>query len=146
MKRFAFRLERVLSFRRNQRRQSERHLRQMQLRQALLQEEDEAIGKSEERTRADRFGATQATGLDLNMSEAYLQALGSRRGSLCTQQQENSAAVEQARASLIERDRQVKLLERLRERGLREYRRLEEREQQTEAGEGSLNLWKKRNR
>ena len=146
MKRFAFRLERILAFRRNQRRQSELHLRRMQVGQVLLHEEYEAIEKSEERMRDDRSHTTQATGLDLNISETYLQALASRRGSLRTQQEENSAAVEQAGGLLLEHDRQVKLLEKVRERRLREHRRLEERELQTEVGEGSLNLWSRRNR
>jgi flagellar export protein FliJ len=144
MKRFSFRLDRVLEFRKNQRRAAEIQLEQMRHRLALLRRKETEIDAATLQTREERSLAPYSTGRELAASEDFLRTLASRRAELRATAARNQAAVEKVRLDLIDRDRQVKLLEKLRGRRLREHRLEEGREQQTEAGEHSLNRWRQR--
>ncbi|MDA1314685.1 MAG: hypothetical protein O2968_15205 [Acidobacteria bacterium] len=144
MKRFSFRLDRVLEFRKNQRRAAELQLEQIRRRLAVLQREETDLAASASRTRDERSRASYATGRELAASEDYLGGLTARRAELRAVGARNRLAVEKARLQLIECDRQVRLLEKLRGRRLQGYRRSEEREQQAEAAEHSLNRWRQR--
>lgn len=144
MKRFSFRLDRVLEFRKNQRRAAEIQLEQTRRRLALLRIEETELDASAAHTREDRSLAPWTTGRELAASEHYLRALAARQAELRAAAARNQAAVEKARLHLIDRDRQVKLLEKLRGRRLREHQIEEDREQEAQAGEHSLNRWRKR--
>lgn len=143
MKRFLFRLERVLSFREKQRGQAGLDLEEKQLRQTALRNEDESIERSGVGLREQRSRESDTTGLALRASEAYLDSLNARRRGLRRAQQENQVLLDQSMVNLLEHDRQVKLLEKLRARRLTAHQRLEDREQQIQAGEQSLNRWRR---
>lgn len=144
MKRFSFRLERILTFRRNQRRQTELRLQELHGQETLLLAEEQSVVESEHRTKDERAGISHTSGLELRAYQSYIEGLHSRRDGIRTKLQGNRANAEHTKTDLVERDRQVKLLEKLRERRLHEHRRQEDREQQIEAGESSLNRWRRR--
>ena len=143
MKRFTFPLERVLSFRESQRRQAALEVEAKQRRQEALRNENESIGRSGVALREQRSRESDTTGLALRASEAYLDSLNARRRDLIRAEQENQALLTESMATLVERDRQVKLLEKLRARRLAAHQRLEDREQQIQAGEQSINRWRR---
>ena len=143
MKRFSFRLERVRSFRANQRRQAALELEAKQLLQAALRNEDESIERNSAALREERSRGSDTTGLALRASEAYLDSLTARRRQLIGAQRENQTRLDESTARLLERDRQVKLLEKLRARRLTAHQRLEDREEQIQVGEQSLIRWRR---
>ena len=144
MKRFSFRLERILTFRRIQRRQTELRLQELHGQEALLLAAEQSVIEAEHRTKNERAGISHTSGLELRAYQSYLEALDSRRGDIQTKIHGNRAAFDHIKADLVERDRQVKLLEKLRERRLHQHRRQEAREEEIEAGENSLNRWRRR--
>lgn len=143
MKRFSFRLERVLSFRAKQRRQTALELEAKQLRQTALRNEEASIEKNSIDLREQRSRGADTTGLALRASQAYLDTLSAHRRRLVQAQWENQALLDESTAKLLERDRQVKLLEKLRARRLTAHQRLEDREEQIQVGEQSLTRWRR---
>ena len=143
MKRFSFRLERVLSFWANQRRQAALEREAKQLRQTALRNEDESIEGTSIDLREQRSRGSDTTGRALRASETFLDSLMARRRRLVQAQRENQKLLDESTARLLERDRQVKLLEKLRARRLTAHQRLEDREEQVQVGEQSLARWRR---
>ena len=117
MRRFSFRLDRVLSFRESQRWQAAAAVQAIQLRQTALRNEEEAVDRRGAGLREQRSQESDTTGLALRASQAYLDSLTARRRRLVQAQRgEPRRSLTRLMSALLERDRQVKLLERLRAR------------------------------
>ena len=143
MKRFRFRLERILIFRRHQRRQTELRLQDLHREEAGLVSEGQVLVEQEQHTKNRHAGVTHTTGTELRAYQSYLVGVDSRRGAIQVRLQQNRAGALQVKAELVECDRQVKLLEKLRERRLKEHQRRDDRDERTEAAESSLNRWRR---
>lgn len=127
---FKFRLQtlwklRVVERDERQRRLSEAHQAEDVLR-ARAVEIDAELAASEQALRA----ASQPGAINVDQlldSQRYELLLSARRADLRTQQGRLAAEIERRRQALVEADRDVKVLEKLREKRLDEHRRVEAR-------------------
>lgn len=141
MKRFQFRLESVLNWRE----------RQSDLEEAKLQalfEELHALGSALERNAADRaqaeravFGARQIDPAELAALDPHREWLARDRRRIEERRRNCEQRIEAQRIQLMEAERKVRLLERLRGRRRQEWQAEADRELEQTAAESFLARW-----
>jgi flagellar FliJ protein len=144
VKRFVFRLESVLRWRRSLFEQEQNRLR------ALVAERDAILLRLKEleelRQRAEQalLEAPAVTGSELAALEAYRRRLNLERARKQQELTDCEARIEAQRQRVLEAQRRVRLLERLRERRFSEWEAELNRELEALAAESYLARWKRR--
>lgn len=144
MKRFVFRLESVLRWRRSLFEQEQNRLH------ALVAERDAILLRLKEleelRQRAEQalLEAPAVTGSELAALEAYRRRLNLERARKQQELTDCEARIEAQRQRVLEAQRRVRLLERLRERRFSEWEAELNRELEALAAESYLARWKRR--
>lgn len=144
MKRFVFRLESVLRWRRSLFEQEQNRLH------ALVAERDAILLRLKEleelRQRAEQalLEAPAVTGSELTALEAYRRRLNLERARKQQELTDCEARIEAQRQRVLEAQRRVRLLERLRERRFSEWEAELNRELEALAAESYLARWKRR--
>jgi len=103
--------------------------------------EEQSLVEQESQSKIRRSQVKSTTGTELRAYQSYIEGLESRRATIKNSLQQNRAAGLQVKAELVERDRQVKLLEKLRLRRLKEHQKQDDRDERIEAAESSPNRW-----
>lgn len=143
MKRFVFRLESVLRWRRSLFEQEQNRLH------ALVAERDAILLRLKEleelRQRAEQalLEAPAVTGSELTALEAYRRRLNLERARKQQELTDCEARIEAQRQRVLEAQRRVRLLERLRERRFSEWEAELNRELEALAAESYLARWKR---
>jgi hypothetical protein len=140
MQRFRFRLKNVLEWRTLQLEIEESKL------QGLFAErrrrEDEIAGLGEQRRNADRLlGFDTVEGQELAALDAHRHALVRTAARLRTAAQDCERRIAAQQVKVLEAERRVRLLDRLKERRLAEWQLEADREQETMASETFLAKW-----
>jgi flagellar export protein FliJ len=144
VKRFVFRLESVLRWRRSLFEQEQNRLH------ALVAERDAILLRLKEleelRQRAEQalLEAPAVTGSELTALEAYRRRLNLERARKQQELTDCEARIEAQRQRVLEAQRRVRLLERLRERRFSEWEAELNRELEALAAESYLARWKRR--
>jgi flagellar export protein FliJ len=141
MRRFTFRLEKVLAWRRSESELEEYRLKQLS--QALDQTERTRAHIVTERATSE-FSVVRSnaiTGAELHAHAAYAQALARREQELERQRAEQARLVAEQHQKLAEARRRLKLLERLRERALTQWKVSADREIEELAAESHIAHW-----
>jgi flagellar export protein FliJ len=144
VKRFVFRLESVLRWRRSLFEQEQNRLH------ALVAERDAILLRLKEleelRQRAEQalLEAPAVTGSELAALEAYRRRLNLERARKQQELTDCEARIEAQRQRVLEAQRRVRLLERLRERRFSEWEAELNRELEALAAESYLARWKRR--
>jgi len=132
MAQFRFRLDTVLKVRRQQRDQARAELADAHHAAAILARQKEqlaaAMREIQMRRRNDTEGSINVDRL-LEAHRFHL-LLGAKRQELSAQEQTLNEEVERRQAAVVEADRQVKLLEKLREKQARRHAQAESRREQ----------------
>lgn len=121
MKTFEFRLQRILEFRRQQAEVERARLRKLLARLFQFEEEARALQDKAVEARRDAEQQPVQTGADFLALARFEEFVVRRTGFIGDQKQQLQPLVERQRAATTEAERNVKLLERLRERKLKEW-------------------------
>jgi hypothetical protein len=138
---FRFRLEKVLEWRRLQLEQEEARFRQQAAALATLDRSRAELQAAGIRAEVQVREFRALAGADLSALGAYRADVRRRETSLADQRQECARELASRQQALIEAQRRCRLLERLKERRLAEWREGLERELQELASESFLARW-----
>ncbi len=144
MKRFQFPLETVLRWR-----QSRLEAEQARLRELLAEREQIRlrIRQTEEDAQAAARDVLSAEGIlaeELAALETYLRRLSAERARLRGAEADCEARIGRQRERVLEAERRVRVIEKLRERRLQEWRAEVDREIENQAAEAYLAQWGRR--
>ncbi len=141
MKRFSFPLERVISFRRRQLDLAESDLKRTLQQESLLTSHAAAVEQEALACRGAATGHEETDGAALRLIGEYVVALDERRALTLEAKRKLEEQRRQQMARLVEMRRDVKLLEKLREKRLRIYQRDLDRQIEAETAELHLAKW-----
>jgi flagellar FliJ protein len=132
MPRFQFRLQTVLKLREADRRQRRLELAQAYHAERLLEEQIDRLAAEEDEMRRRCQVAAGPGRVDVNQLldvHRYVLVLKARSQLLLDQRARLQKEIERRRLALVEADREVRVLEKLRERQLEQHRETESRQQ-----------------
>lgn len=123
MKRFRFNLEKILSLRANREHETELELGRAAGALSALENDLHGVAEAKHGAAALRFA--QGRGMNEILSyELYIRRLDQTRDRLLERAAQAELAVEEARAAYLEASRDRKILDKLKERRKKEYRRV----------------------
>lgn len=146
MKRFSFTLEKVLAFRRRHLDASETRLSETRACEQFARRRAESLEKEFDRLSDSAARRENTTGAELRVTHGYLSVLEEgRRAELEAERKWERLRREQVK-ELLDIRRQVKLLERLRERKLSSYLKALNRQLENQTAESFLAKWVRESR
>ncbi|MDR3145987.1 MAG: flagellar export protein FliJ [Treponema sp.] len=122
MKRFSFDPEKILRLRRHREEEAEIALGRAVSALTAIEERIDAVARDRFRAMAERFAPGNG-GAEILAHERYIQRLDAAREELLKEAALAELQVEEARAEYIEASRERKVLDKLKERRQREYRK-----------------------
>jgi flagellar protein FliJ len=138
MKAFEFRLERIAQYRRQQAELAQARFQALLSELRRLEGEIASLDIQSADVRREVTGRPGLSGADLEALDQYQRHLARQATALARKKPELAADVEAQRAVVIEVERQVKLLERLRERKFQEWSSEADRELESLAAESYI--------
>jgi hypothetical protein len=141
VKKFAFRLGRVLYWRHTQLRIEEAELRRLQAEVRALDAELEAVSREREAARRDLLAAGNVSGQELAAMNLFREHSLARSAQLAGRRAAAREAAARQMEKVTGRRRQARLLERLKERHFRDWIAASEREAEQQAAENHLIRW-----
>jgi flagellar protein FliJ len=138
MKRFQFRLQRVLDLRRQQAETERTHLRNLLAAFELLEGEIRSLAKQLEEARAHVRHAPSAAGEDYIALSYFENHVHRKAATLETRRKQLERQIADQRAHLLQTERKVKLLERLEARRRSEWTAERDKELETISAEAHL--------
>jgi flagellar FliJ protein len=128
LKRFAFKLEKILTLRLNRERETEVELGRAVGALSALENRIKRVAEEKVLAAGNRFDKTHGAG-DIRSYENYILRLDKTRDALLTAAAKAELEVEKARGVYLEASRDRKIIDRLKERREREYRAFTQREE-----------------
>lgn len=128
MKAFEFRLQRIADFRRQQADVAKTRLQELLAEMQCLEDERRSLEEQRHEARNSVTGQSNLRGEDLFALASFQEYLGRRLKELNQKQSELASKIEKQRDAVIEAERKVKLLERLKDRKFQEWRAASDRE------------------
>lgn len=144
MRRFQFRLERVLGWRRTQLELEEYRLRQLSAEMERIRSEEARLAAERTREEHQLLGRDQCAGEDLAAHSAYLEALRRQGKQLEQRRQEQERRIAAQHERVMEARRNCRLLERLRARAWNTWQAQADRETEALAAEAHLAGWQRK--
>ena len=141
MKAFEFPLRRALEWRRSQLALEEDRLRRVSARVEEIALERARLGLARERAEVAVLQTAVVVAADLWALAAFRRRLLAELGVLESKQAVAEAELAAQRLKVVEAERRCRLLENLEKRRYREWRRAEDKEIETQAGESFLASW-----
>jgi flagellar protein FliJ len=128
MKAFEFRLQRIADFRRQQSDVAKSRLQMLLGEMQRLEEERRSLEEQRHESRSSVTGRNDAKGEDFFALASFQEYLGRRMKELSQKESDLAAKIEKQRDAVVEAERKVKLLDRLKERKFQEWRAASDRE------------------
>lgn len=138
MQRFLFRLQRVLELWRERADAEQARLQGLLSQQAALEEQHRQVERERQTAERELVASRSVTAADLMMVESFRRFARRQCRQIERQQAECAASIERQRQVLIEARRNARLMEKLRENRLVEWRREFDRELEEIAAESYL--------
>ena len=142
MKRFHFSLSEVLGFRRRQLEMEEAKLEALHAERRTLESEALRLEEEAAGTRRSLMVTGSAESQDLVASDLYLRHLSAQKKTLAARVAEWQTRASRQQQAIVEARRRVRLIEKLEERRLREWKAAVDREQENLSSELYLARWK----
>jgi len=142
MQTFQFRLERILSWRRKEFEAEKARLGQLMAAQKLLEAVQRGIAAAWDRAGRELLAGGPVYGTDLAALGGFRARLERDLEANARQRKEGAEKIAVQQGRVIEADRRVRLLEKLRHRRLDEWRAAWDRELENFAGEAFLARWR----
>jgi flagellar export protein FliJ len=133
MKTFRFRLDRVLDWRRTELGMEETRLKQLHAARAALDSEKAALQESRDQAGRDLLARPRVDGADLRLLSDYGAAVKRLSARVDEKRRENQQAVAAQQQKLLEARRRLRLLEKLKDRRLEEWKYETERQMEADA-------------
>ena len=143
MKRFDFPLAKVLSFRRRQLELEEAKLEALDSERRTLESESSRLEDEAVRTRSALVVTGSAESQDLVAADLYLRHLSAEKKRHAAKVADWQARANKQQQSVVEARRRVRLIEKLEERQLREWKTAVDREMENLSSELYLARWKR---
>jgi flagellar FliJ protein len=128
MKAFEFRLQRIADFRRQQADVAKSRLQMLLSEMQRLEDERRSLEEQRQEARTSVTGQSDAKGEDFVALASFQEYLGRQLKELAQKQTDLAAKIEKQRDVVVEAERKVKLLDRLKERKFQEWRAASDRE------------------
>lgn len=141
MKSFKFPLQRVLDWRGLQMRTEEEKLAGLQHKLAAIVARDKALTDTELQTETDLAKSPTLNGMDLQRFAAFQLRVRSERASLQASRIQCDAHIVEQRKRLLKARKEVRVLEKLREKRFENWTYLSEREIESVAAEAYISRW-----
>lgn len=138
MKAFEFRLERIAEYRRQEAEVAQSRLQTLLADRARLDAQTLALETRSNEAKISVFAQAGVTGEELSGLSRFQDHVARASKQLDLKKLELNASIEKARAVLLETERRVKLLDRLRERKLHEWQTASNRELEAIAADSHL--------
>ena len=141
MKSFSFRLDRVMRLRETALRAEEEKLEQLRRRADRIEKDRDAAQQAFERTRDSVQGDNSLRGSDLRLLDFYRDRAARERVAFERQMAALAVEMERQNQAVVEARRALRLLERLRERRLAEWRAASDYELEALSADFSTSQW-----
>jgi hypothetical protein len=141
MKRFSFQLQTALEWRRRRMEQAQIKLQQMESQHAALQAEAEQVERSFCESRKETLDSPMLLAGDLTALAEYREAVNLRKERIGRETSKLESGICRQKTLMVDATREFRLLEKLRDRRMEEWRKGCDRELEAEAGELYLAKW-----
>jgi flagellar export protein FliJ len=141
MKRFAFQLQTALEWRRRRMEQEQIKLQQMESRHAALKADVEQAEQSFCASRKETLESPTLVASDLSALAEYREAVDLRKQRISRETSKLEIEMRRQKTLMVDATREFRLLEKLRDRRMEEWRKGCDRELEAEAGELYLAKW-----
>ena len=141
MKRFAFSLEKVLSFRQRELELAESRLERIKTQQAYLEQKGHALGQESLDLRGQTARARATTGAALAYTQYYVDSLESEQNRAAESRQKLEQDRQRQLTALIKKRREVQALERLRHKRGKAHLSAADRRESLEMADLFLGRW-----
>lgn len=141
MKSFQFPLQKALDWRALQMRAEEDKLTAMQREQASLLQRDQALAAAQTRSEAGVLRSSFVDGADIRALAAFRLRIQSERNAIHATRQQVDAQILLQRKRLLKARKDVKVLERLKEKRLKTWQYLSDREVEQTAADNYMAQW-----
>ena len=141
MKRFAFSLEKVLSFRQRELELAESRLEQIKTQQAYLERRGQALRQESLHLREQTARSEATTGAALASTQHYVNSLQREQDRAAESRQKLEQDRQQQLTALIEKRRQVQALERLKDKRSKAHMSSADRREALETADLFLGRW-----